>query len=270
MTAVPLSGIGSLRPLLSHRPFGLFSDIDGTLAPIVERPDAARVTPRCRELLGLLVERGVRVVLITGRTPEMARQMTGVEGVVYAANHGMSIWIDGVDETPEAVASYIALAGELARDLSKIDVSGVAVEHTGPNVAVHYRRAADEVTARAKIVEAIAASASAGSFRLQEGRKVFELRPPLPIDKGTALEGLVRRFDLQAILCLGDDRTDIDMFAAVARMRRDDGVRGASIAVVSEEASGEVLAVADYSVDGVEGVEWLLGELLTAVGEPSP
>ena len=269
MTAVPLTDVGPLRPLLSDRPLGLFSDIDGTLAPIVARPEDARVTPRCRELLGCLMDRGVRVALITGRTPEMARRMTGLEGVVYAANHGMSVWVDGVDETPEEVATYIALAGELARELAAIDVAGVAVEHTGPNVAVHYRGAADEVSARGKIIEAVAASARTRSFRLREGRKVFELRPPLPMDKGTALEGLVRRLDLQAILCLGDDRTDVDMFSAVVRLR-DDGVRGASIAVVSEEATGEVLAVADYAVDGVKGVEWLLGELLKAVDETSP
>jgi len=227
MTAVPLTSVHALRNIISIRPLGLFSDIDGTLAPIVSRPEDARVTPKCRELLGRLLDCGVRVALITGRTPGTARLMTGLDRVVYAANHGMTLWMDGVDETTEAVAGYVALAGAVARELAGINAVGVTVEHTGPNVAVHYRRAADEVTARAGIIEAIAASPSARSFRVREGRKVFELRPPLPINKGTALEGLVRRFGMRGLLCLGDDQTDVDMFAAVAQLR-DEGLRGAS------------------------------------------
>jgi len=195
--------------------------------------------------------------------------MTGLDRVVYAANHGMTLWMDGVDETTEAVAGYVALAGAVARELAGINAVGVTVEHTGPNVAVHYRRAADEVTARAGIIEAIAASPSARSFRVREGRKVFELRPPLPINKGTALEGLVRRFGMRGLLCLGDDQTDVDMFAAVAQLR-DEGLRGVSIAVDSEEATASVRDAADYTVEGVAGTEWLLGELVKVLDGRSP
>lgn len=269
MAAVPLTDIEPLRTLLSHRPLGLFSDIDGTLAPIVARPEDALVTPKCREFLARLIEGGVLVALVTGRTPEMARKMTGLDHVVYAANHGMTIWADGVDETPDAVASYVTLAGELARDLAGIEAAGVAVEHTGPNVAVHYRRAADEARARTKILEAIKASRPARSFRVQEGRKVFELRPPLAIDKGSALDGLVRRFGTQAIVCLGDDTTDIDMFRAARRLG-DSGLLAAIIAVQSEESAPELLEAAEYVVDGVPGVEWFLSELVKAVDETSP
>ncbi len=193
MAAVPLTSVDPLRPLLAHRPLGLFSDIDGTLAAIVPRPEDARVTPKCRELLERLQGRGVRIALITGRTLEMARRMTGLERVAYAANHGMTLSMDGVDETPEAVATYVALAGKAARELAEMHMDGVTVEHTGPNLAVHYRRATDESAARAKIVDAIQVSVTARSFVVHEGRKVFELRPPLPINKGTALEELVRR-----------------------------------------------------------------------------
>ncbi|HLC28601.1 MAG TPA: trehalose-phosphatase [Dehalococcoidia bacterium] len=269
MTAVPLTSVHALRNIISIRPLGLFSDIDGTLAPIVSRPEDARVTPKCRELLGRLLDCGVRVALITGRTPGTARLMTGLDRVVYAANHGMTLWMDGVDETTEAVAGYVALAGAVARELAGINAVGVTVEHTGPNVAVHYRRAADEVTARAGIIEAIAASPSARSFRVREGRKVFELRPPLPINKGTALEGLVRRFGMRGLLCLGDDQTDVDMFAAVAQLR-DEGLRGVSIAVDSEEATASVRDAADYTVEGVAGTEWLLGELVKVLDGRSP
>ncbi len=269
MAAVPLTSVERLDALVARRPLGLFSDIDGTLTPIVPRPEDARVTPKCRELLGRLAERGVRIALITGRTLETARRMTGLERVDYAANHGMTLSIGGVEETPEAVGKYIALSGRLARELAEIQVEGVTVEHTGPNLAVHYRRATDESAARAKIVDAIQASTAARAFRVHEGRKVFELRPPLPINKGTALEELVRRFGSRGILCLGDDQTDVDMFRAVSRLR-DDGIRGLNVAVLSEESPEALLDAADFTIEGVPGVEWLLGELIRVLGGKWP
>jgi trehalose 6-phosphate phosphatase len=195
--------------------------------------------------------------------------MTGLEHVVYAANHGMTLWIDGEEETPEAVSRFIALAAEVAEDLAGMGAEGVTVEHTGPNVAVHYRQAPDEQVARARILEAIKASEGAPSFRVHEGRKVFELRPPVEIDKGTALERLARRFGSHALLCLGDDRTDVDMFAAVTRLR-DEGVQGVSIAVSSEEAPERLRDMADYVIEGTPGVEWLLGELVRFLSGKSP
>jgi len=195
--------------------------------------------------------------------------MTGLESVAYAGNHGMTLWINGVYVTPAAVVRYVGLAAEVAKELAEIDAAGVTVEHTGPNVAVHYRRARDERAARAKIKDAIAASKHARSFRVQEGRKVFELRPQLPIDKGTALEEMVKRLGTGALVCVGDDRTDVDMFRA-ARGLRDSGVGAATVAVRSEEMVPELLEVADYTLDDVEGVEEFLAELVKALGETAP
>ena len=98
---------------------------------------------------------------------------------------------------------------------------------------------------------------------------VIELRPPLEVDKGTALEELSRRFGSGAIIAIGDDRTDVDMFRRVAAMR-EGGTPGASVAVESSEVAGDVLDGADYSVDGVAGVEWLLGEIARALRETAP
>jgi trehalose 6-phosphate phosphatase len=95
------------------------------------------------------------------------------------------------------------------------------------------------------------------------------LRPRLPVDKGVATEEIVRRVGARAVICVGDDTTDIDMFRAVARLR-DAGLEGANVAVRSEEASPEVAANADYAVDGIEGVERLLEELLRALRRTGP
>ena len=103
--AKQLRDIEPIRSLLTHRPLAVFSDIDGTLAPIVPDPQDARVTDRARESLRDLMALGVGVGLITGRDLAKAREMTGLPDVWYAANHGLTLSIGGVDETPEAAAT---------------------------------------------------------------------------------------------------------------------------------------------------------------------
>ncbi|HEU4760322.1 MAG TPA: trehalose-phosphatase [Dehalococcoidia bacterium] len=266
--AVPLQSIEPLRPVLSQPPLGLASDIDGTLAPIVPRPEDAAVSPRCRALLGELMQRGVRVALMTGRSLAMARRMVGLEGAAYAANHGLSLWVDGREETASEAAEYVALAQRAVSEMEGLDVPGVVLEDKGPVLAVHYRQAADAVAARQAVLRAIGASPAARAFRLHEGRRVVELRPPLAVDKGTALAALASRLGVRSLLCLGDDATDIDMFRAAGRLR-EGGLPVAIVAVRSEEATEAVLAGADYWVDGVKGVEWLLREVLTALPNAS-
>ncbi len=265
-----LSDIGPLRGLIAYPPLGIISDVDGTLAPIVPRAEDAAITPRCRTLLRDLMERGVLVALATGRPLVVARAMLGLEGAAFAANHGLSLWVGGQEETPPAVAEYVSRARESVRELAGLDVPGVSLEEKGPVLAVHYRRAADERAAREAILAAIAGSPAARAFLVHEGRKVIELRPPLDINKGTAVAALVPRLGARALICLGDDVTDIDMFREVGRLR-EGGLPGVSIAVRNEEAAPEVVGSADFWLDGgVSGVEWLLQELLTALPEIPP
>jgi trehalose 6-phosphate phosphatase len=91
---------------------------------------------------------------------------------------------------------------------------------------------------------------------------VYELRPPLQIDKGTAARSLAERMGAKAILALGDDVTDLQMFEAVRAMTVPSVVIG-----VWNEESPEVAESADYFVRGVPGVEWLLEELVRVMGD---
>src|SRR5574341_858430 len=139
MAAVPLTDIGSLRAVLSQRPLGLFSDIDGTLAPIVARPEDAEVTPRCRSLLQSLIDRGVKVALVTGRTLEAARAMAGLEAAAYAASHGLELWVDGRNENMHDLKEYLGYVDKIVREAHGLDDAGVSVEVKGAAVAFHFR-----------------------------------------------------------------------------------------------------------------------------------
>ena len=264
--AKQLRDINPIRPLLAHRPLAVFSDIDGTLAPIVPDPQDARVTDRAREALRDLMSLGVGVGLITGRDLAKAREMTGLAGAWYAANHGLTLSAGGVDETPEAVRDFLPRVQAVIRETAGVESAGAFVEDKGPIVAFHYRRAASPEEARAAIDAALSASAAAAAFRVHEGRMVVELRPPLDVDKGTALAELLRRMGAGAVICIGDDITDVDMFRRVRELR-EGGTPGATVAVESPEATDAVLDGADYSVDGVAGVEWLLEGIARALRE---
>lgn len=259
-----IRSIDPLLPVLEGRPLGIFSDIDGTLAPIVARPENARVSPRNQELLIDLVAAGAQVALITGRTLEVAQGMTGVEGVSYAAIHGLEVSVGGEVSLAPGVEPYTEAARVVLKEVADLKVDGLIVEDKGPIVAFHYRNALNEWTARAGILDAIGKSATAEKFVVQEGRKVVELRPPLEINKGTAVAELAARLGVKSLICLGDDLTDLDMFAAASRLR-EAGMPVAAVVARSPEVARELMDAADYAVDGVAGVEWLLGELLSAL-----
>ena len=262
--AEELRDIELLRPLLSRKPFAILSDIDGTLAPIVPNPEEARISPRARDAIRQLIRQGVRVAFITGRALEKAQSMVNIPEAYFAANHGLHIAASGDTSTPEEVWPYVEWARQVIHDASHRNLPGVTVEDKGAVVAFHYRRANSDEEARAAIRAAVAASEAAAHFRVQEGRKVIELRPPLAIDKGTAVGTLVRQTGAKSVLAIGDDTTDLDMFRGV-RDLREAGISGASVAVWSDEVEALVLESTDYFVRGVEGVEWLLEELAKAL-----
>lgn len=259
-----LRSIDPILPVLDRRPLGIFSDIDGTLAPIVARPESARVSLRNRELLGELLKIDVKVALITGRTTQMAREMTGIEGVAYATIHGLEVSVGDETQPTAGVEPFVEAARSVLRDVAGLKVDGLVVEDKGPIVAFHYRNSLNEWAARGAILDAIGRSAAAEKFVVQEGRKVVELRPPLEINKGTALTDLVARLGVKSLICMGDDITDIAMFGAAER-ERGDGMRVALVVARSAEIAREVMDAAEYSVDGVAGIEWLLGELVSAL-----
>ena len=263
--AEELRDIEPLRPILAHTPLAILSDIDGTVAPIVDNPSAAHITDRARAAIKELIRRDVRVAFVTGRALEMARQMVDIPGVSFAANHGLNIESNGTLVTADSLRPYVGWGQTVIQEVCSNDIpAGVIVEDKGPVIAFHYRTAESEASAVVAILAAIQASPTAKLFRLQQGRKVIELRPPLPLDKGTAVEDLVSSLGARAAITMGDDMTDLDMFRGIDDLRSH-GIPGASIAVWSPELNRSVLDATDYYVRGVEGIEWMLEEIIRAL-----
>jgi trehalose 6-phosphate phosphatase len=221
---------------------GLFLDVDGVLAPIVQRPEDARVPEETRTELRRLSERYALVACVSGRAGDDARQIVGVEGVTYVGNHGLEL-------EPEADKWRARLRAFLD------EVEWLWLEDKGLTAALHYRRAADEAKAR-DALERIAAQARDAGLVARFGRKVLELVPPIYANKGTAIRSLLAQRDVDRALVAGDDTTDLDAFAAVEGL--DVGVR---IAVASEEGPPALRAAADLIVAGPPEFLGLLRQL---------
>jgi trehalose 6-phosphate phosphatase len=218
----------------------LVFDVDGTLSPIVERPELAYVPEETKTELRRLAARYRLVACVSGRAGDDARRLVGVEDVRYVGNHGLEL-------DPRAEE----LAGAIARFRESI---GRPVEDKVLSLSYHYREAPNEAAARAELEE-IAERARAAGFDARWGRKVLEIRPPVAADKGTAVRTLFGEAAVTRALYAGDDTTDLDAFAALADAGLERAVR---IAVASEEGPRELRAAADLVVSSPEELAALL------------
>jgi trehalose 6-phosphate phosphatase len=242
-------------------------DIDGTLAPIVERADEAHVPEPTRHLVIEVARRYGVVACVSGRRASDARAMVSVGTIFYIGTHGAELLRPG-QTRPEFDPELEAWAPKIERfgrglDHGDLRRQRVRLEHKGPILALHWRGVPDEDAARAT-VDAVAAKAEAAGLRAHWGRKVLEVRPPVRFDKGSGLIALLRDADLESALYAGDDRTDLDAFRALERLVGTGAIgRGVRVAVRSDEGPPEILAEADLVVDGTDGVRRLL-EMLVA------
>ena len=210
-----LSEIG--RRLKAAQHVLLFLDFDGTLAPIVERPEMARLSPETKNLLFRLSRRDdMTVALISGRSLSDIQERVGIENMIYAGNHGLEISGPKI----HFVHSQAAAQQEPLRQLSELlsnklrHIAGAKVELKGLTTSIHYRRVAPaEVNAVTQIVHTSVLRAC-HLFRLTAGKKVHEIRPRVDWHKGAAVRWIRERLGNPNSLSiyLGDDTTDENAF----------------------------------------------------------
>lgn len=247
---------------------GLITDIDGTISPLASTPDAATTDPRARAALVRLLPRLALVAALTGRRATDGARLVGIPGLLVVGNHGMETLRDGTLATEPRVLPYVAPIGRVLARLREHPLpDGTLIEEKGPTASVHYRLAPDWVAARAGLLAALAPLVAAEGVLLTEGKALFEIRPPVPINKGHGLRRLVTDHALDAAVMLGDDLTDVDAFHALWELRDAGRVRGLTVGVVLSPEEGDtapaVIAAADVVVRGVAGV----ADLLTALAD---
>jgi trehalose 6-phosphate phosphatase len=232
-------------------------DFDGTLAPIVPDPSTARPLPATAAALARLAGGMGKVAVVSGRPVAFLRATLPVDGLVLVGQYGLERLEEGRTVTDPRVAAYAAAVAAAAEDAEET-LPGLHVERKeGVAVTLHWRRApglGEEALALGRRL------AGRHGLVLQPGRLALELRPPVPVDKGTAAAILAE--GAHAALGAGDDHGDLAIFAALdGLVAKGHLAHALRVAVRSSEAPPELLEQADYQVDGPLGLAALFDRL---------
>jgi len=252
-----LESQGEISSRIRQGRTAIFLDYDGTLTPIVSRPEDAVLSDAMRGVLKDLAARGT-VAILSGRDLPDVKEKVGIADLVYAGSHGFDIsGPEGLHITSQQGTSFLPTLDSAEKDLNKklSDIPGAMVERKKFSIAVHYRNVEPErATDVSDMVNRV--HADYPELRKSEGKKVFELQPRIDWDKGKALLWLLRKLDLDhpdvVPIYIGDDVTDEDAFKALPD-------RGIGI-VVQDKPSP---TAAQYRLKDTEEVyrflRWVLG-----------
>lgn len=259
-----LDHIDALRDMATGQQLAIFLDYDGTLTPIVERPEDAYLSGSMKAALQALA-RQHKVAIVSGRGLDDVRQRVGIDALYYAGSHGFEIVDPGGSHhsygPAQTFLSDLAAAEHTLHE-RLADITGAQVERKRFAVAIHYRRANE---GDARTIETIVNDVQHANrrLRLTGGKKVFELRPDLDWHKGTALSWLLELMGLQRDgvlpMYIGDDVTDEDAFAVL----RHNGV-GILVADATEPTQA---TQATYQLADTEAVRAFLLTLATIRSE---
>jgi trehalose-phosphatase len=241
----------------------MLSDYDGTLTPIVGRPDEAILSSEVKNKLHALTEKpNFSTGIISGRSLSEVKTLVGINGIYYAGNHGLEIEgpsIKFTNTTAEATQVEIKnLFKQLSAKLS--DIQGTIIEDKGLSLSIHYRlvKKSKENTVREIFSQITSRPFHEGKIKITSGKKVWEIRPPIDWHKGKAVELIIREMKMMlkckqlSTIYLGDDTTDEDAFKIIHRPE------GWSIFIGKENT----LSNADYFLESTSEVSTLLSRLL--------
>ena len=243
-----------LQPWLAARPtVALFFDYDGTLTPLRDRPEDARLPDATRQALETAARTpNLDTVIVSGRALADVKRLVGVAGLTYIGNHGFEIEGPGIAFRHPEIARYASVVERTTRELERLRIPGAQVENKGATLSYHFRLVPE--TQHDGVMRRAQAVIQRRGLRPLLGHQVIEGRPPVPWDKGHAvLYVLVQRHGADwpahvRALYVGDDATDEDAFRSLRGM-------GRSICV---GAAWDSATPADYALPDPEAVTQLL------------
>lgn len=233
----------------------LFLDYDGTLTPIVKRPEHAKFPRSVKNSIDKLIrDPRFAIAIISGRSLKNIKKIVGMKNIIYAGNHGLEMEGSGIRflrlSAVDLARPIIKKIGvQLRKDMKNI--TGAFVEDKGATLSLHYRlaRSKDKVLIKKKLDKVVRPYIISKKIKLTSGKKVWEVRPDLDWNKGRAVNWILKKKKAFP-LYIGDDVTDVDAFRAI----RD---RGVSV-FVGKPKKG---ISADYFVRNPREVEKFLKKL---------
>ena len=237
------------QALIDRREIRLYLDYDGTLVSHTERPSDARPDDELLAVLGSLCHlTGVQVAIVSGRPRSELQKWLGDLPLALWAEHGATSREPGGDwaggESPST--SSLPVRQLLERFCEAVPGSSIEVKEHG--LAWHYRAApvGPDTSCLSAFSEALETIAAKHGLEVMAGDGVIEARR-LGVHKGLAVN---RGGDGDAaIVAIGNDRTDEDMFRALP---------ASAMTIVV----GTMPSSAAYRVAGVSDVRRLLNLLI--------
>lgn len=249
----------------SRRP-AVFLDYDGTLTPIVERPQDAVISDSMRDAVRRLAER-TTVCVVSGRDRAIIDQWMGIDGLVVAGSHGFDIGghRDGTVRH-DAVTGFEDLLSTVTHRLNTEvgSIEGAVIEPKRFSVAVHYRRVApkDRPSVTATVDTLLAEYPD--RLKVTPGKMVYEIQPKVDWDKGKAVQYLRHALGVEGeefvALYLGDDITDEDAFTALKESGNGQGI-GVVVADLGDEEQADRVTAADFVLESTGEVQQFLNAL---------
>ncbi len=251
------------KTLFTHARIGFISDFDGTLSPVVQKRAEAHLAPGNRELLQTLHNTLPLVALISGRAVYDLQERVGIPELVYIGNHGLERFIDHQVIYPPEVTAYRPALEAILKTVHLEEA--MELEDKTATLSIHYRQVADPESIEQLYPPILRALAEKYGLHFSQGRMVFELRPPIELNKGTALASLVKEYELDGLIFIGDDTTDADAMRVAHNLREAGTCFAITIGVESEEMPDVLHDYADAFATGTSDVTAFLAWLVEAL-----
>jgi trehalose-phosphatase len=238
-------------------------DYDGTLVPIVRRPEAARLSPAMRRVLRRAQTGGrLRLAVVSGRALAWLRRRVGVAGMILIGNHGFEIAGPGLRYQHPGARRSLGVMRRIVREARRAlaGIPGVLIEDKRVTVSLHWRGVPPgQVDRLRRLARGVLRPwERRRAVRVTTGKRVLEVRPPVAWDKGRAVAWLRRALGVapSAVWYIGDDTTDEDAFRTVNR--------GGGVSVRVGGRTGR--SAARWRVTDAGDVRELVGRLARARG----
>ena len=258
-----LDNLEILKNIIRRKPFGLITDMDGTLSPVPHDILQKTVPPATLPQLTQLVNRFDLLAIVSGRKTEALKDIVNIEGIKYIGHYGMEWWENNQAVMhPDVIASLSSMRA-VAKELEVLrSVDGMIIQDKGATMSVHYHLSSQPEIAKQQILELLEKSPHIKNLRLMDEKTNIGIVPRVDINKGIAVTNLIKEYRLKGAIYLGDDIGDVPGFKAIRQARQNKDFDCLAILVTGPETTQEILNEADFTLNNVQETEILLNWLI--------
>jgi trehalose 6-phosphate phosphatase len=255
--------LGTLQKLIQRKPFGLITDMDGTISPIPHDFLRKTIPPPTLPQLTELVSRMDLLAIVSGRTSEAIKNLVNIDGIKYSGHYGMEQWENDRAILHPDAGAYVPAMRAVAEELEALrSIQGILIQYKGATISVHYHLCLQPEAAKQQILNLLMKSTQIKNLLIMDEKTNIGIVPRVDIDKGTAVTTLIQQYHLGAAIYMGDDIGDIPAFRAVRRAKSKKDFDGLAILVTGTETSHSLMDEVDFTLDGVTETETLLNWLI--------